>query len=131
MLVVEVDGFDPQTFQGTFHAPPDHFRTAIGCWCHSIDRDTELRGNHNVLVSLQGLADQFLVHIRAITFSCVEETVADVIGVAYGIDACRFIDRFPIGMGEAYAAKTKGGDLQVPAKDTLVHMRLSHGSSCR
>jgi hypothetical protein len=83
VLIVEVDGVDPEPAQGAVDDLLDDFRTAgdppARLAFDRVDVPAELGGDHDLaLVRGEGLADEFLVGVGAVDLGGIEEGDATV-----------------------------------------------------
>ncbi len=123
VLVVEVDGLDPQPPEAGLAGFLDIFRTAVDAEL-AVGRAlvAELGGDHRLVPVAVGQrpAEQLLVGAQAIHVGGVQEVGAPIQRLAHGGDGFGLVDG-PVERSHGHAAETQGRDFQ-PLAAELAHL---------
>ncbi len=132
MLVVEVNGLDPQPLQALLAGLHHVFGPAVDPEL-AVRRAlvAELGGDHRLLAIAvgQGALEQLLVGAQAIHVGGVEEVGAAIQRVAHGGDGLVLVD-WTVERGHGHAAEAEGRNLE-PAGSELAHLHLGRSFSLR
>jgi hypothetical protein len=132
VLVVQVDRVQPESPQGTVDGSGDVLRAQhppSGLAFDWVDVLGELGGDHDlVTVWRKGFADEFLVGVRTVDLSGVEERDTKVHGPMEQGDHVLPVRHSAVAAGHGHAAEANGRNLQAAgAEFALLHQWLSFG----
>jgi hypothetical protein len=131
VLVVEVDGFDPEPLERALSHPPDVFGTAVE---HLLvvgapELEAELGGDHHPAAEgLECFAHDLLV-LRAVDLGGVEEGDAALGGRPDQVDRLLLVGRRAVAVAKAHRAITDGGDFETALSECALVHRFSFGRS--
>lgn len=114
VLIVKVQAVGTEALQAAFDGAADIRRAAVDAARLGIGRvadDAELAGQEHLLAfAAQGLAEQFLVAVRAVHVGGIEEVQPEFHGAMQGGDGLLAVAAGGVEVGHAHAAEADGGD---------------------
>ncbi len=135
MLVVEINGLDPQSFQAGFARSANIIRFAIDSAIlriSGITDDAELRSQHNLVTfALNCAPHQFFIFIRAINVGCVEKSNSQIESAVNRGDGFVVVAS-AVKLRHTHAAQAEGRDFETAAsKFAKLHMISSPRAGSR